>query len=149
MKKEKKIAGLYIRVSTKNQAHDSFSLPEQKEKLKTSKPTITGKEVKIDKETYDTLEDFMNTIKRVIRDMPNNQELFKELQDYTQNYREMEREKHNVKVEVRKSEIKIEELQKENRKLHDFLNVMLQTLKKFFNKLLHNCRWYTQRIRNK
>ena len=85
----------------------------------------------------------MNTIKRVIRDMPSNQELFKELQDYTQNYREMEREKHNVKVEVRKLEIKIEELQKENRKLHDFLNVMLQTLKKFFNKLLHNCRWYT------
>ena len=25
------------------------------EKLKTSKPTITGKEVKIDKDTYDTL----------------------------------------------------------------------------------------------
>lgn len=32
---------------------------------------------------------------------------------------------------------KNEELQKENRKLHNFLNVMLQTLKKFFNKLLH------------
>lgn len=37
------------------------------EKLKTSKPTITGKEVKIDKETYDTLKDFMNTSKRVIK----------------------------------------------------------------------------------
>lgn len=107
------------------------------EKLKTSKPTITGKEVKIDKETYDTLQDFMNTSKRVIKDMPSNQALFKGLEDYTQNYREIERQKHNVEVEVRKLEIKNEELQKENRKLHNFLNVMLQTLKKFFNKLLH------------
>lgn len=107
------------------------------EKLKTSKPTITGKEVKIDKETYDTLKDFMNTSKRVIKDMPSNQALFKELEDYTKNYREMEREKHNVEVEVRKLEHKNEELRNENRKLHNFLNVMLQTLKKFFNKLLH------------
>lgn len=49
----------------------------------------------------------------------------------------MEREKHNVEVEVRKLEHKNEELRNENRKLHNFLNVMLQTLKKFFNKLLH------------
>ena len=32
---------------------------------------------------------------------------------------------------------KNQELQKENRKLHNLLNVMLQTIKKFFNKLLH------------
>lgn len=107
------------------------------EKLKTSKPTITGKEVKIDKETYDTLKDFMNTSKRVIKDMPNNQALFKELEDYTKNYREMEREKHNLEVEVKKLENKNEELRNENRKLHNFLNVILQPLKKFFNKLLH------------
>ena len=49
----------------------------------------------------------------------------------------MEREKHNVEVEVRKLEHKNEELRNENRKLHNFLNIMLQTLKKFFNKLLH------------
>ena len=107
------------------------------EKLKTSKPTITEKEVKIDKETYDTLQDFINTSKRVIKDMPSNQALFKELEDYTQNYCEMEKQKHNVEVEVRKLELKNEELQKETRKLHNFLNVMLQTLKRFFNKLLH------------
>lgn len=40
---------------------------ELEEKLKTSKPTITGKEVKIDKDTYDTLNSFMNTSKRVIK----------------------------------------------------------------------------------
>ena len=34
---------------------------ELENKLKTSKPPITGKEVKIDKDTYDTLNNFMNT----------------------------------------------------------------------------------------
>ena len=37
---------------------------ELQEKLKTSKPTITGKEVEIDKDTYDTLNNFMNTSKK-------------------------------------------------------------------------------------
>ena len=79
----------------------------------------------------------MNTSKRVIKDMPSNQALFKELENYTQNYHEMEKQKHNVEVEVRKLELKNEELQKENRKLHYFLNAIFQTLKKSFNKLLH------------
>lgn len=107
------------------------------EKLKTSKPTITGKEVKIDKETYDTLKEFMNTSKMVIRDMPKNHALFEELQEYTNQYREMEQDKRHLQVEIRKLEDKNEELQKENRKLHNFLNIMLQAIKKFFNKLLH------------
>lgn len=107
------------------------------EKLKTSKPTITGKEVKIDKETYEVLNDFMNTSKMVIRDMPKNQALFEELQEYTNQYREMEQDKRHLQVEIRRLENKNEELQTENRKLHNFLNVMLQTIKQFFRKLLH------------
>ena len=107
------------------------------EKLKNSKPTITGKEVKIDKETYDTLKDFMNTSKRVIKDIPNNKALFKELEDYTNHYREMKQENRHLEVEIKKLENKNQELRDENRKLHNFLNVMLQAIKKFFNKLLH------------
>ena len=78
---------------------------ELEEKLKTSKPTITGKEVKIDKDTYDTLKSFMNTSKRVINDMPNNQALCKELTDYTKGYKYLENEKRNIQVEVRKLRI--------------------------------------------
>ena len=107
------------------------------EKLKTSKPTITGKEVKIDKETYEVLNDFMNTSKMVIRDMPKNQALFEELQEYTNHYREIEQDKRHLQVEIKRLENKNEELQKENRKLHNFLNVMLQSIKKFFRQLLH------------
>ena len=106
------------------------------EKLKTSKPTITGKEVKIDKDTYDTLNNFMNTSKRVIKDMSRNQALFKELTDYTKSYKDLENEKRNIQVKVRKLEYQNEKLQEENRKLHNFLHSILQTLKKFFRRLL-------------
>ena len=34
MSEEKKIAGIYIRVSTEDQAREGFSLPEQEEKLR-------------------------------------------------------------------------------------------------------------------
>ena len=109
---------------------------ELEEKLKTSKPTITGKEVKIDKDTYDTLNNFMNTSKRVIKDMPNNQALFKELTDYTKSYKDLENEKRNIQVEVRKLEYQNEKLQEENNRLHNFLRNILQTLKKVFHRLL-------------
>lgn len=61
----------------------------------------------------------------------------KELEDYTNHYREMKQEKRHLEVEIKKLEDKNQELRDENRKLHNFLNVMLQTIKKFFNKLLH------------
>ena len=109
---------------------------ELEEKLKTSKPTITGKEVKIDKDTYDTLNNFMNASKRVIKDMPNNQALFKELTDYTKGYKNLENEKRNIQVEVRKLDYQNEKLKEENNRLHNFLHNILQTLKKFFHRLL-------------
>src|SRR5574344_66212 len=109
---------------------------ELEEKLKASKPTITGKEVKIDKDTYDTLNNFMNTSKRVIKEMPNNQALFEELTEYTSSYKDLENEKRNIQYEVNRLKYKNNELEKENRKLKNFLNVILQSLKQFFHKLL-------------
>ena len=98
------------------------------EKLKFSKPTITGKEVKIE---YDTLNHFMNTSKQVTKETPRNQALFQELTDYTKSYKDLENEKRNIQVEVRKLEYQNEKLQEENNQLHDFIHSILQTLKKF------------------
>lgn len=109
---------------------------ELEEKLKTSKPTISGKEVKIDKDTYDTLNNFMHTSKRVIKDMPRNQALFKELTDYTKSYKDLEQERDNIKVEVKLLENKNKELQNDYDNLFDLLKTILQALKKFFKRLL-------------
>ena len=106
------------------------------EKLKIAKPTISGKEVKIDKDTYDTLNNFMHTSKRVIKDMPRNQALFKELTDYTQTYKDIEQERDNIKVEVKLLEKQNEKLQQDYDNLFNLLKTILQALKKFFKRLL-------------
>ncbi len=108
---------------------------ELEEKLKTSKPTISGKEVKIDKDTYDTLNNFMHTSKKVIKDMPRSQALFKELTDYTRVYKDLEQERDNIKVEVKLLENKNKELQQDYDNLFDLLKTILQVLKKFFKRL--------------
>ena len=109
---------------------------ELQEKLKTSKPTISGKEVKIDKDTYDTLNHFMHTSKKVIKDMPRSQALFKELTDYTRVYKDIEQERDNIKVEVKLLEKQNEKLQQDYDNLFNLLKTILQTLKKFFKRLL-------------
>ena len=99
---------------------------ELEEKLQKSKPTITKKEVKIDKETYDTLKNFMNTSKMVIRDMPKNEALYQELKHYTENYKELDRNNYHLNREITKLRNKNDELEKENKRLKsfpkDFLN---------------------------
>lgn len=110
---------------------------ELEEKLQKSKPTITKKEVKIDKETYDTLKNFMNTSKMVIRDMPKTEALYQELKHYTENHKEMEFENRHLKYEISRLEDKNEELEKENKRLKSFINTILQSLKKLFKKILN------------
>lgn len=109
---------------------------ELEEKIKTSKPTISGKEVKIDKDTYDILNNFMHTSKQVIKEMPRNQALFKELTDYTKSYKDLEQERDNIKVEVKLLEKQNEELKNDYDNLFNLLKTILQALKKFFKRLL-------------
>ena len=78
----------------------------------------------------------MNTSKKVIKDIPRNQALFKELTDYTKSYKDLENEKRNIQVEVKKLEYQNEKLQAENNRLHNLIHNILQTLKQFFHRLL-------------
>ena len=50
--------------------------------------------------------------------------------------KQSEKEKRNIQVEVRKLEYQNEKLKEENNRLHNFLHNILQTLKKFFHRLL-------------
>lgn len=108
---------------------------ELEQKLAKSKPTIRGNEVKIDKDTYDTLKTFMDSSKRVIEDIPKNKELFHQLEDYTSRYKEIETENHHVKQEVQILKQKNDELQKENNQLHIMLIRMAHQMKEFFRKI--------------
>ena len=70
------------------------------------------------------LEDLKRNIEGINRRL---QEIIKE---------DLENEKRNIQVEVRKLEYQNEKLKEENNRLHNFLHNILQTLKKFFHRLL-------------
>lgn len=108
-----------------------------KVKLNKSKPTITGKEVKIDKDTYQTLNKFMSTAKRIIEDIPKTQSMVKTLDEYTKIFRSTQRENIQLKKEVNRLELEKEEIKQENNRLENLMYNLLQRLKDLFKKILH------------
>ena len=108
-----------------------------KVKLNESKPTITGKEVKIDKDTYQTLNKFMSTAKRIIEDIPKTQSMVKTLDEYTKIFRSTQRENIQLKKEVNRLELEKEEIKQENNRLENLMYNLLQRLKDLFKKILH------------
>lgn len=112
------------------------SYDELKITLEKSKPTITGNQIKISKETYESLNNFMHTAKRVIKSMPQNEALFKEIKEYTSGYRDLQRENQNIRYEVNRLKDKNEELEKENTKLCTLIEKLIDTIKKLFRKIL-------------
>ena len=108
-----------------------------KVKLNESKPTITGKEVKIDKDTYQTLNKFMSTAKRIIEDIPKTQSMVKTLEEYTKIFRSTQRENIQLKKEVNRLELENEEIKQENNRLENLIYNLLQRLKDLFKKILH------------
>lgn len=110
---------------------------ELKVKLNKSKPTITGKEVKIDKDTYQTLNKFMSTAKRIIEDIPKTQSMVKTLEEYTKIFRSTQRENIQLNKEVSRLELENEEIKQENNRLENLIYNLLQRLKDLFKKILH------------
>lgn len=110
---------------------------ELKGKLNKSKPTITGKEVKIDKDTYQTLNKFMSSAKSVIEDIPKTQSMVRTLEEYTKTFRTMQRENIQLKKEVNRLELDNEEIKQENNRLENLIYNLLQRLKDLFKKILH------------
>ena len=108
-----------------------------KVKLNKSKPTITGKEVKIDKDTYQTLNKFMSTAKRIIEDIPKTQSMVKTLEEYTKIFRSTQKENIQLKKEVNRLELENEEIKQENNRLENLIYNLLQRLKDLFKKILH------------
>ena len=108
-----------------------------KVKLNKSKPTITGKEVKIDKDTYQTLNKFMSMAKIVIEDIPKTQSMVRTLEEYTKNFRTTQRENIQLKKEVNRLKLENEEIKQENNRLENLIYNLLQRLKDLFKKILH------------
>ena len=112
-------------------------------KLKNSKTTIIGNQIKIDKDTYDELNDFMKTTKKIIDETPKNKALFNELKDCTSSFRTLKQDNRNLKYDVENFKYEINKLTTEldniNSKYNNLYNIaieLLSTIKELFKIIL-------------
>ena len=107
------------------------------EKMKTTKNTIFDKEyVKIKKETFDSMNKVIKETKKVVEFQPKIEQLFNEVNTFTKSHQTLEKENSNLKREVKSLVTKNQNLTAENNKLKNYIDVILEAIKKFFRKIL-------------
>lgn len=113
------------------------SVDKLEEDMKSSKETIVGDYIKIKKDTYKNMNDVVNQTKKSLEKSSKMEYLINEMTTYTNSYFNLQKENKNIKQEVEYLKHKNKELERENYQLKDFLNEVLQYIKKIFRKLLH------------
>ena len=113
------------------------SLKELEEKMATTKETIFDKEyVKIKKDTFDSMNKVIKESKKIKDIQPKLQNIFNEVDSYTNNYKTLEKQNQNMQREIKSLTTRNQNLKKENNNLKNYLSVILMAIKKFFRKLL-------------
>ena len=67
---------------------------------------------------------------------PKLQNIFNEVDSYTNNYKTLEKQNQNMQREIKSLTTRNQNLKKENNNLKNYLSVILMAIKKFFRKLL-------------
>ena len=107
------------------------------EKMKTTKNTIFDKEyVKVKKETFDSMNKVIKETKKVVEFQPKIEQLFNEVNNFTKSHQSLEKENSNLKREVKSLVTRNQNLTAENNKLKNYIDVILEAIKKFFRKIL-------------
>ena len=107
------------------------------EKMKTTKNTIFDKEyVKVKKETFDSMNKVIKETKKVVEFQPKIEQLFIEVNTFTKSHQTLEKENSNLKREVKSLVTRNQNLTAENNKLKNYIDVILEAIKKFFRKIL-------------
>ena len=106
-------------------------------KMLTNKETIFDKEyVKIKKDTFDSMNKVIKETKKVAEVQPKLQQLYNEVNTYTQSYQNLQKQNTNIQREVKQLKNKNNKLQQENDNLISYLKAILKAIKHFFRELL-------------
>ena len=110
---------------------------QHNEKMKTTKNTIFDKEyVKVKRETFDSMNKVIKETKKVVEFQPKIEQLFNEVNKFTKSHQTLEKGNSNLKREVKSLVIRNQNLTAENNKLKNYIDVILEAIKKFFRKIL-------------
>ena len=110
-----------------------FSILLFDEKMKTTKNISFNKnQVIVNKDPFDTMNKIVKESKKVIELQPKIKEVFNEINGYACGYKTLENENKNIKRKVQVLEYKNNQLEKENNKLNDKIQIIIKAIKQFF-----------------
>ena len=124
------------KVNTLNKKLDN-AINDFETKMKTTKNILFDKEyVKVKKDTFDSMNNVIMESQNVMEIQPKIEQLFTSVNNFTKSHQTLEKENSNLKREVKSLTIRNQNLITENNKLRNYIDTILETIKKFFRKIL-------------
>ena len=124
------------KVNTINKSLDN-AMNDLEEKMKTTKTIpFDKKHIVIEKDTFDSMQNVIKETKKAVEFQPKINQLFNEIDTYTQSHQTLEKENKNLQREVKALTTRNQNLTKENNNLKTYLKAILEAIKHFFRELL-------------
>ena len=110
---------------------------EFEERMKTTKKIpFDKKPVILEKDTFDSMNNVINETKKIMEIQPKLEAVFKEVNNYTNSYKYLEKENQKYEREITALKIKNHNLTEENNILKSYIKSILEAIKQFFRKML-------------
>ena len=123
-------------LNTRNDRLDKI-MNEFDEQMKTTKTIpFDKKHIVVEKETFDTMHKAINESKKVMELQPKINEVFNEINNYADSYNYLEKDNKKYQREIKSLKTRNSTLLQENNKLRNYIDTILEAIKKFFRKLL-------------
>lgn len=123
-------------LNTRNDRLDKI-MNEFDEQMKTTKTIpFDKKHIVVEKETFDTMHKAINESKKVMELQPKINEFFNEINNYADSYNYLEKDNKKYQREIKSLKTRNSTLLQENNKLRNYIDTILEAIKKFFRKLL-------------
>lgn len=124
------------KVNTINKSLDN-AMNDLEEKMKTTKTIpFYKKHIVVEKDTFDSMQNVIKETKKAVEFQPKINQLFNEIDTYTQSHQTLEKENKNLQREVKALTTRNQNLTKENNNLKNYLKAILEAIKHFFRELL-------------
>lgn len=124
------------KVNTINKSLDN-AMNDLEEKMKTTKTIpFDKKHIVVEKDTFDSMQNVIKETKKAVEFQPKINQLFNEIDTYTQSHQTLEKENKNLQREVKALTTRNQNLTKENNNLKTYLKAILEAIKHFFRELL-------------
>lgn len=123
-------------LNTRNDRLDKIMNEFDKQMETTKTIPFDKKHIVVEKDTFDTMHKVINESKKVMELQPKINEVFNEINNYTDSYNSLEKDNQKYRREIKSLKTRNSNLLQENNKLRTYIDTILEVIKKFFRKLL-------------